>query len=97
TGDMINPQEAKNLGLINKVVPEAEVLKQAQGLAKKITSKGQVAIRSALKSIREGTRVTLEEGLKREAQLFGTLCETEDKKEGVTAFIEKRQPKFKDQ
>ncbi|HEX9756193.1 MAG TPA: enoyl-CoA hydratase [Nitrospiria bacterium] len=94
TGDMINAQEAKNFGLINKVVPDSEVLKQAQGLAKKIATKGHLAVAAALKAIREGNQQSLDKGLKLESQLFGELCETEDKKEGVTALIEKRQPKF---
>ena len=94
TGDMITAQEAKALGLINKVVPEGEVLKQAQGLAKKIASKGQVAVRLALEAIREGYKKSLEEGLALESKLFGQICMTQDMKEGLKAFIEKRQPKF---
>lgn len=96
TGDMISAQEAKDLGLVNKVVPNAEVLKQALGMAKKIASKGQIAVRSALRAIEEGLKGSLEDGLKLEASLFGRLFETEDKKEGVAAFIEKRQAKFLD-
>lgn len=96
TGDMINAQEAKALGLVNKVVPDGDVLKQAQGLAKKIASKGQVAVRHALHAVREGVRQSLGEGLDLEARLFGEACGTEDRKEGVKAFLEKRQPKFQD-
>jgi enoyl-CoA hydratase/carnithine racemase len=96
TGDMINAQEAKALGLVNKVVPDGEVLKQAQNLAKKIASKGQVAVRAALKAIGEGMKGSLEEGLTNEARLFGRLCDTQDMKEGLKAFLEKRQPKFQD-
>jgi len=96
TGDMITAQEAKALGLINKVVPEGEVLKQAQGMAKKIASKGQVAVRLALEAIREGYKKSLEEGLALESKLFGQICMTQDMKEGLKAFIEKRQPKYQD-
>ena len=96
TGDMITAQEAKTLGLINKVVPESDVLKQAQGLAKKIASKGQVAVRHALRAIREGGVLPMGEGLALESRLFGQICETQDKKEGLMAFVEKRQPKFQD-
>ncbi|HEY5599740.1 MAG TPA: enoyl-CoA hydratase [Candidatus Manganitrophaceae bacterium] len=96
TGDMINAQEAKALGLINKVVPEGEVLKQAQGLAKKIASKGKRAIEGSLRAIQEGTAQTLSAGLSLEAQLFGQICQTDDMKEGLSAFVEKRQPKFQD-
>lgn len=96
TGDMITAQEAKDLGLVNKVVPDGEVLKQAQGLAKKIASKGQVSVRLALEAIQEGSKKSLEEGLALESRLFGQACITQDMKEGLKAFIEKRQPKFQD-
>lgn len=94
TGDMVNAEEAKRIGLVNRVVPEGEVLKQAMGLAKKIASKGKKAIEASLKAIMEGMNEPLSMGLRREAQLFGEICETFDKKEGVSAFLEKRQPKF---
>jgi enoyl-CoA hydratase len=97
TGDMINAQEAKALGLVNKVVPEGEVLKQAQGLAKKIASKGRKAVQAALKTVQEGTLMQPPSaGFEMEAQLFGEICQTSDMKEGLSAFIEKRQPKFQD-
>ncbi len=96
TGDRITAQEAKAIGLVNRVVPDGEVLKQAQGLAKKIASKGQVAVRAALRAITEGTARPLEEGLRLESSLFGELCETHDKQEGLKAFLEKRQPRFED-
>jgi len=96
TGDMINAEEAKRIGLVNKVVPETEVLKQATGLAKKIAAKGGKALAAALRAIEEGMHEPLSIGLGREAQLFGEICATEDKKEGITAFLEKRQPRFQD-
>jgi enoyl-CoA hydratase len=94
TGDRINAREAWALGLVNKIVPSTDVLKQSVGLAKKITSSGQVAVRAALKAINEGFSMKLEDGLRCEIELFGDLCETFDMKEGVQAFIEKRQPRF---
>ncbi len=94
TGDMITAQEALRIGLVNRVVPDGEVLKQAKGLAKKIASKGAVAVRLAEQAISEGMETSLKEGLKKEAELFGEVCKTEDMKEGVKAFLEKRQPKF---
>jgi len=96
TGDMINAEEAKRIGLVNKVVSSGDLLKQAQGLAKKIASKGLKAIEAALRAIQEGMNEPLSMGLRREAQLFGEICETADMKEGVSAFLEKRQPKFQD-
>lgn len=96
TGDMITAQEALRIGLINKIVPEGEVLKQAKDLAKKILSKGQISVATSIKAIDEGMKLTLEQGLALEAKLFGQICETQDMKEGLKAFLEKRQPKFQD-
>jgi enoyl-CoA hydratase/carnithine racemase len=96
TGEIITAQEAKAIGLVNRVVPEADLLRQTQGMARKIAGKGGLAVRAALKAIEEGMQKSLPEGLKLEAELFGGLCETEDMKEGLTAFIEKRQPRFQD-
>ena len=96
TGDMINGKAAEAMGLVNKAVPEEEVLKQAKGLAKKITSKSRPAIERILRVTREGLATSLEEGLKLEAKFFGELCEMHDMKEGLTAFLEKRPPKFED-
>ena len=96
TGDKITGVEAKAIGLVNKVVPEAEVLKQAQGLAKKIASKSQVSVRSAMTAIGHGLTAPPAAGLQKESELFGSLCETADMKEGVKAFLEKRHPKWSD-
>ncbi len=96
TGDRISAQEAYRIGLVNKVVPNMDVVKQAVGVAKKIASKGAVAVAKAIDAIKTGYEMKLEDGLKYEAKLFGEICETEDMKEGVSAFIEKRQPKFND-
>jgi enoyl-CoA hydratase/carnithine racemase len=96
TGDVIPAQEARTLGLVSQVVPADELLRRAQGLARRIAAKGQVAVRAALQAIHQGYALGLHEGLTLEARLLGRLCETEDKKEGVAAFLEKRQPRFKD-
>ncbi len=96
TGDMINAQTALEIGLLNKVVPEAELMKQVMGMAKKIAAKSRPAIERILRATREGLAVPLEEGLKLEAQLFGELCDLQDMHEGLKAFLEKRQPKFQD-
>lgn len=97
TGDMITAQTAYAIGLVNKVVPDGEVLKQAQGLAKKIAAKGRLAVTAIVEAIREGTTKSLTEGLALESKLFGKICQTQDMQEGLKAFIEKRQPKFQDQ
>ena len=96
TGDMYTAQEAARLGLVNHVVPQDQVLKVAKDLARKIASKGAVAISQSLRAIEEGLSCSLEEGLAKEAQAFGHVAASEDSKEGVKAFLEKRQPQFKD-
>ncbi len=95
TGDMITAQEALRTGLVNRVVPDQDLLKQAKGLSKKIASKGMPAVKQILSLIDQSRRTPLEAGLKEEAKAFGKICETEDMKEGVSAFLEKRQPQFK--
>ena len=95
TGDMITAQEALRIGLVNAVVSGHALLKHAKGLAKKIASKGIPAVSQALFLLDRSRRTSLEEGLKEEAAVFGKICETEDMKEGIAAFLEKRQPQFK--
>lgn len=97
TGDPISAQEAHRLGLVNHVVPQDQVMKTAKDLARKIASKGQVAVRMSLQAIEDGRSQSLDDALAHEAQLFGKVAETADAKEGVRAFLEKRQPQFKDQ
>ncbi|HIE37625.1 MAG TPA: enoyl-CoA hydratase [Anaerolineales bacterium] len=96
TGDMITAQEAYRLGLVNKVVPAGAVLKEARGLARKIVSKSRFPVAAALRAITEGLAVPIEEGLRIEAEQFVGLADTEDIREGINAFLEKRQPQFKD-
>jgi enoyl-CoA hydratase/carnithine racemase len=96
TGDMITAQEAYRLNLVNKVVPAGAVLKEAQGLARKISTKSKFPVAAALRAIDGGLAVPIEEGLKIEAEQFVGLADTEDIHEGVGAFLEKRQPQFKD-
>jgi enoyl-CoA hydratase len=96
TGESMTAEEAVGLGLVNRAVPVGEVLKQAQLLAQMITAKGRVAIQAALRAIRTGLDSPFADGLAREAELFGELCETADKKEGTEAFLAKRPPRFTD-
>ena len=97
TGDVISAADAKAAGLVSHVMPQDDLLRQAQGLAKRIASKGQLAVRAALRAVRHGMDVSLSEGLLQEARLFGELCDTRDKQEGVAAFLEKRHPQFTNQ
>ncbi len=95
TGNPIDAQEALRIGLVNKVVPQAELLAAARAMAQLIASKGQIAIRMALKAVNMTQETTLSDGQKLEASLFGVCCDTEDFKEGTAAFMEKRKAVFK--
>ncbi len=96
TGDMYGASEAARLGLVNLVVPQDQVLKAAKDLARKIAAKAGVAITQSLRAIEQGMDLPLEQGLAKEAELFAAVATSEDSKEGVKAFLEKRQPKFQD-
>lgn len=96
TGDVVMAQEALRLGLVNQVVPQDQVLKAAKDLARKIASKGFISITQSLRAIEGGLNKSLEDGLKCEAEAFSHVAMSEDSREGVKAFIEKRQPQFKD-
>ena len=96
TGKFIDMKEAAQIGLVNRVVPNNEVLDEAMKLAKSISLKGQVAVRAIVEAVMEGVKLPLDDGLALESRLFGRLAESEDKKEGIKAFFEKRKPVFKD-
>lgn len=95
TGEMITADEAFRIGLVNRIFPQTELLNKTLELAEKISSKGQQAIRFALKAVKATDTISLTEGLNYEASLFALVCGTEDFKEGTKAFLEKRKPDFK--
>jgi len=94
TGDTINAQEAHRIGLVHRVVPEAELLTAAMDMAREMASKGPVALRYAKEAIQKGMDLTLEQGLRLEADLYFLLHTTKDRTEGIRAFQEKSSPRF---
>ena len=95
TGTAIDAQEAYRIGLVNLVVPLSELMPTAKEWARRICQNGPLALRAAKESMMEGINMTLDEGLKLEKSLVDKLLMTEDAKEGVKAFNEKRKPVFK--
>lgn len=96
TGDMIDANEAHSIGLVDRVTSEAELMNVATTIGEKIAAKSLPVVSLALRAINEGLERPLIEGLTLESYLFSKIFETEDVREGLSAFIEKRQPKFKD-
>jgi enoyl-CoA hydratase len=95
TGEQITAQEAHRIGLVNEVVPQAELISRAEAVAKKIIANAPLAIQYTLEAVNKGMEMSLAEGLFLEATLFSVACATEDKKEGTSAFLEKRTANFK--
>ena len=94
TGEMISAQEAHRIGLVNEVVPADRLIARAEEIAGKTIGMAPLAIQYCMEAVNRGMNMTLEEGLFLEATLFGICCATEDKKEGTTAFLEKRAANF---
>jgi len=94
SGEMIDAQEAYRIGLVNKVVPAADVLAESEKVLRGILAMAPLAIRLCIEAIDQGLEMTLDEGLLLEANHFGLLAATDDMKEGTTAFLEKRPPRF---
>ena len=94
TGQRITAAEAQRIGLVNRVVPGGSLLGEARALAAAILANGPVAVRAALESIQRGLDMPLDAGLAFEANVFGVVCATEDMREGLAAFLEKRKPTF---
>ena len=94
SGDMIDAETAYRCGLANKVVPLADLMTEAKALAQKLATKPPVAIQQAKEAINAGMDMDLENGCRFENEAFALSFATEDKKEGMTAFLEKRQASF---
>ncbi len=95
TGNMLNASEAKALGLVNDVYPQAELMEKVEALVGLILSKGPLAVSAAVECINASDKLSPMEGLMFESGKFGDTCGTEDFKEGTLAFLEKRKPEFK--
>jgi enoyl-CoA hydratase/carnithine racemase len=95
-GGNIKAQEAFRIGLVNKVVPVGSVVREAKRWAKALSMWGGVAMATIIQSVNEGEEMSLDDALEHDADLFSKLTETDDMREGVTAFIEKRRPRFQD-
>jgi enoyl-CoA hydratase len=92
TGDIIDAAEALRIGLVDEVVPAADLLSRGHALATQIASSAPLAITGCLEAVRRGSHLHLHEAMRVEAEIFGQLCETEDKAEGTAAFLAKRAP-----
>lgn len=95
TGDLIDAAEALRIGLLDEVVPAAELMARVRALADQIASKSPVALELIKEAVRASVRTSLDEGLRHETTFFGLVFSSEDKEEGVRAFLEKRTPTFK--
>lgn len=95
SGDMINAETALKFGLVNQVHPAEELREKTMEFAAKIAEKAPIALQLCKEAVKFASRSNLDEGLRREIDLFALVFSTEDKNEGVSAFLEKRKPEFK--
>ena len=94
TGEPISAEEAHRIGLVNRIVPQAELVAEARKLAATILENGPVAVALCLDAVHRGLEMPLNEALRWEAAHFGLSCATEDIREGTQAFLEKRKARF---
>uniref|UniRef100_H9FN19 Enoyl-CoA hydratase, mitochondrial n=2 Tax=Cercopithecinae TaxID=9528 RepID=H9FN19_MACMU len=97
TGDRISAQDAKQAGLVSKIFPVETLVEEAIQCAEKIASNSKIIVAMAKESVNAAFEMTLTEGSKLEKKLFYSTFATDDRKEGMTAFVEKRKANFKDQ
>jgi enoyl-CoA hydratase len=95
TGDPINAQQAFEMGLVNRLIPVERYLDEAKDLARVIADRPPVAVRLARQAVRHGIENTFREGMELERRSFMLLFDTYDQEEGMRAFLEKREPRFK--
>ncbi|MGH9341519.1 MAG: enoyl-CoA hydratase/isomerase family protein [Acidobacteriota bacterium] len=94
TGEMVDAAQAEKIGLVNHVVPRAELISHCHSLAGKILNNAPLAVRYSMEAIQSGLEMPLQEALSLEANLFALSFATDDMREGTTAFVEKRKARF---
>jgi enoyl-CoA hydratase len=94
SGETINATEAHRIGLVNEVVPAADLIPRAEAILKQIFANAPIAVKFSLEAVNKGLETSQAEGLSLEASFFGLCAATEDKKEGTQAFLQKRAPQF---
>src|ERR1700723_925723 len=94
TGDLIDAHEAYRIGLVNEVVPAADLISRCEAILNQIDANAPLAIRYAIDAVNEGVNADLSLGLKLEAKYFTLAAGTDDRKEGTSAFVQKRAPQF---
>jgi enoyl-CoA hydratase len=94
SGDIIDAAEAYRIGLVDEIVPGAQLIERAETVLRKIVVNAPFSVKYALEAVNRGLETSVSEGLVIEASLFAVCASTDDKKEGMSAFLEKRAPKF---
>src|SRR5215813_4810441 len=95
SGAMISAQEAYRIGLVNEIVPAADLVTRAEAILKEIAANAPIAVKHSLEAVNKGMDTSQSEGFALEASYFGLCAATEDKNEGTSAFLEKRMPEFR--
>ena len=95
TAGTITAKEALEIGLVSRIVPGKELMPEAEALARDVAAKGPIALKFIKEAVNKGLDLTLEQGLRLEGDLYFLLHTTQDRTEGITAFLKKRTPKFK--
>jgi enoyl-CoA hydratase len=95
SGEVIDASEAYRIGLVDELEPDTHVIERAETVLKKIMANAPLSVRYALEAVNKGLETSVAEGLLLEASLFAICTSTDDKKEGTSAFMEKRSPNFR--
>jgi len=94
TGETIDAQEAHRIGLVNEVVPKANLIARAEAILQQIGANAPVGVKFSIEAVSKGMETSVDEGLLIEASLFAITASTDDRREGTRAFLEKRPPRF---